>query len=72
MHARRCLGLAHPSCNLYGERDYAKHIVMFDDAVGDRCRSGGYSIFDERKLTARARAVLGSLEIDTELADTRA
>jgi hypothetical protein len=56
------------SWNLYGERDYAKHIIFFDDAVRARCTSNDrcYPFFDERGLTARARAVLQSLKIDTE------
>jgi len=56
------------SWNLYGERDLAKHIISFDDAVRARCTSNDrcYPFFDERGLTTRARAVLQSLEIDTE------
>lgn len=56
------------SWHLYGERDYAKHTVIFDDAVRARCTSTdrGYSFFDERGLPTRACAVLGSLEIDTK------
>ncbi|UWU73032.1 hypothetical protein N2603_23280 [Bradyrhizobium huanghuaihaiense] len=57
------------SWHLYGERDYAKHCVMFDDAVNARCRSPDYPLFDERGLPERARAVLESLKIDTETAD---
>ena len=53
------------SWNLYGERDYAKHIVFFDRAVRDRCGP----FFDERNLPKRARAVLKSLMIDTEIVD---
>jgi hypothetical protein len=61
------------SWNLYGERDYAKDIIFFDSAVGQGCKSADhyYPFFDEKKLPARARAVLGSLEIDTDLADDR-
>lgn len=59
------------SYNLYGERDYAKHTIFFDDAVRSRCTSTdrGYPFFDERTLPDRARAVLESLKIDTETAD---
>jgi hypothetical protein len=62
------------SWNLYGERDYAKHYVFYDAAVGARCNSatGHDPFFDERKLTDRALSVLNSLNIDTELADVRA
>jgi hypothetical protein len=54
------------SWNLHGERDYAKHVVFYDDAVGERCLSKDRSdpFFDERRLTTRARAVLASLDID--------
>jgi hypothetical protein len=59
------------SWNLYGERDYAKHTIFFDRAVGDRCNSAGTSgpFFDERNLPTRARAVLKSLKINTETVD---
>ncbi|MBR1165216.1 hypothetical protein [Bradyrhizobium elkanii] len=59
------------SYNLYGERDYAKYTIFFDDAVRSRCTSTdrGYPFFDERTLPDRARAVLESLKIDTETAD---
>jgi hypothetical protein len=61
------------SWNLYGERDYAKHIIFFDDAVRARCTSTDRCdpFFDERSLPTRARAVLGSLKIDAEIADDR-
>jgi len=61
------------SWNLYGERDYAKHIIFFDGAVRARCTSTDRCapFFDERSLTTRARAVLGSLKIDAEIADDR-
>jgi hypothetical protein len=61
------------SWNLYGERDYAKHIIFFDDAVRARCTSADrcHPFFDERSLPARARAVLGSLKIDAKIADDR-
>jgi len=52
--------------NLYGNRDYPLRTVSFDDAVNLRCKSPRYSLFDEAKLPARARAVLKSLKIDTE------
>jgi hypothetical protein len=62
------------SWNLYGERDYAKHTVFFDDAVRARCTSTDRCLpfFDERSLPTRARAVLKSLEIDTDSAENRA
>lgn len=58
------------SWNLYGERDFAKHFIYFDRAVQDRCNSAdhGGPFFDENSLPDRARAVLGSLQIDTEAA----
>lgn len=59
------------SWHLYGERDYAKHCAMFDDEVNARCRSPDYPLFDESTLPERARAVLASLEIDTETVDAR-
>jgi hypothetical protein len=55
--------------NLYGNRDHPLRTVSFDDAVNLRCKSPRYSLFDERKLPARARAVLKSLKIDTENGD---
>jgi hypothetical protein len=59
------------SWNLYGERDYAKHTIFFDSAVRDRCTSANDRgpFFNERNLPDRARAVLGSLKIDTETVD---
>ncbi|MGR4929274.1 hypothetical protein ACIPUD_21115 [Bradyrhizobium sp. CAR08] len=61
------------SWHLYGERDYAKHTIFFDDAVRDRCTStdSGYPFFDETDLPTRARAVLTSLDIDTEAGSRR-
>jgi hypothetical protein len=61
------------SWNLYGERDYAKQVVIFDHAVRARCTSADDRgpFFNERNLPDRARAVLGSLKIDTEIADAR-
>lgn len=59
------------SWNLYGERDYAKQMVIFDRAVRERCTSANAPFFNERNLPARARAVLGSLKIDTETGDDR-
>ena len=58
------------SWNLYGERDYAKHLVLYDSAVQERCNSAEHDapFFDEKSLPDRARAVLSSLEIDTETA----
>jgi hypothetical protein len=62
------------SWNLYGERNYAKQTIFFDDAVRARCLSSDSRdpFFDERSLPTRARAVLKSLEIDTETVDARA
>ncbi|MBR1193867.1 hypothetical protein JQ634_34270 [Bradyrhizobium sp. AUGA SZCCT0240] len=60
------------SRNLYGEPDFAKHLVLYDRAVQERCKPAGGCegpFFDEGALPDRARAVLGSLEIDTEIAD---
>jgi hypothetical protein len=59
------------SWHLYGERDYAKHTIFFDRAVGSRCKSADhyYTFFDEQNLPTRARAVLKSLKIDTESGD---
>ncbi|MEZ2146374.1 hypothetical protein AAE026_29375 [Bradyrhizobium sp. DN5] len=56
------------SWHLYGERDLAKQQVFYDRAVGTQCNSTEryYPLFDESKLPARAKSVLGSLEIDTE------
>ncbi|MBO4227230.1 hypothetical protein [Bradyrhizobium neotropicale] len=51
---------------LYGQRDFAKQIVIFDDAVNERCRSRRGPFFDEKALPKRARAVLESLRIDAE------
>jgi hypothetical protein len=61
------------SWNLYGEPDYAKHTIFFDRAVRERCTSANDRgpFFSERNLPDRARAVLGSLKIDTEIADAR-
>lgn len=61
------------SWNLYGQRDYAKQIVFFDDEVRARCFSTDrcYPFFDERGLTTRARSVLKSLKIDTETSQQR-
>jgi hypothetical protein len=53
------------SWELYGERDLAKHQIMFDSAVSSRCRSGSHPFFDPRTLKARAGKVLKSLKIDT-------
>jgi hypothetical protein len=54
------------SWNLYGERDYAKHVIFYDDAVRERCLSKDRCdpFFDERGVASRAHAVLGSLDID--------
>ena len=59
------------SWNLYGERDYAKRTIFFDRAVRDRCTSANDRgpFFNERNLPDRARAVLGSLKIDTDTVD---
>jgi hypothetical protein len=54
------------SCYLYGNLDYVKHVIMFDDAVRARCRTRGGPFFDEATLPDRARSVLKSLKIDTE------
>ncbi|MGY4505248.1 hypothetical protein ACVWYH_009205 [Bradyrhizobium sp. GM24.11] len=58
------------SWNLYGERDFAKHFIFFDRAVQERCTSADHvgPFFDENSLPDRARAVLGSLQIDTAAA----
>lgn len=55
------------SWNLYGERDFAKFTIVFDDAVSAKCRgkSRRYAFFDESKLTGRAKTVLGALKINT-------
>lgn len=60
------------SWNLYGERDFAKHCIMYDDAVGARCNSPGGPFFDEKELPNRARTVLESLNVDTESSTDRA
>jgi hypothetical protein len=60
------------SWNLYGERDYGKHVIFYDDAVSARCESAEDPFFDESRLTTRACAVLKSLEIDTENSEVRA
>lgn len=66
------------SWHLYGDRYYAINFRINDQAVNACCSAGyvdgeyrpdarrkAYPFFDESKLLARARAVLGSLEIDT-------
>lgn len=72
---RRAGSLAATSAhgNSNGEQDYALHYVMQDDAVNDRCRGPKrwvHPFIDQNKLSARARSVLKSLKIDTELDDT--
>lgn len=70
------------SWTLYGQPQYASHMIYFDHEVTKRCsehfkdgklkphRSGkSYPFFDESKLSARARGVLGALKIDRENAD---
>lgn len=71
------------SLNLYGSRDYAMSLVPIDHEVTKRTseyfRNGeplpyrrgrkSYPFFDESKLTSRARSVLKSLKINTEIAD---
>jgi hypothetical protein len=50
----------------------SSNIVMFDDAVDERCRAASRSrspFFDETRLPARAKLVLRSLKIDTEFDD---
>jgi hypothetical protein len=46
------------SWNPYGERDYAKQVIFFDDAARARCLSSDrrYPFFDERGLTTRLRS----------------
>lgn len=58
---------------LYGSSEYALQVRPIDDAVNARCsgrqtgssRRRAHPFFDESKLSARARAVLTSLDIDT-------
>ncbi|MFK4398550.1 hypothetical protein ABIF31_005107 [Bradyrhizobium elkanii] len=71
------------SLALYGSREYAMKMQPLDDAVNVRVRAGfkggkfnprarrtcRYPFFDESKISARAKAVLGSLKIDTNRAD---
>lgn len=73
------------SWNLYGEPQYATVMVPIDSEVNRRTRDGfkdgkplDYDrrrkhcpFFDESKLTARAKAVLGSLSISTTKPDRR-
>lgn len=61
---------------LYGSRDAAFKYCPIDEAVDQRCvtiKAGGRldPFFDQRKLDARARAVLKSLKIDVERAEVR-
>jgi hypothetical protein len=61
------------SWNLYGERDFAKHVVSYDRAVQERCEPADDCegpFFEERTLPDRIRAVLNSLKVDTEDAAT--
>ena len=72
--------------NVYGNPLYATSLIAFDDEVTKRCtpdfkdgkyrsqrpsRRKSYPFLDEGKLTLRARAVLGSLQIDSETAPKR-
>ncbi|WP_375764208.1 hypothetical protein ACE10X_13075 [Bradyrhizobium sp. Pha-3] len=71
------------SLALYGSREYAMLMQPLDDAVNVRVRAGfkngkynpkarricRFPFFDESTISARAKAVLGSLKIDTKHAD---
>lgn len=59
--------------HVYGERDYPMQSRPLDDAVNERCatpnaRGQSPIFFNPEKLPVRARAVLKSLQIDTERA----
>lgn len=64
---------------LYGSSEYALKVRPIDIAVNAQCssrhavgsRRKAYPFFDESKLTARARSVLTSLDIDTVRDDNR-
>jgi hypothetical protein len=51
------------SWNLYGERDYAKHYIFFDDAVRARCISTdrGLPFFDEKGASRIALALCSTV-----------